>query len=189
VPEFQIGTITYENLQTIRDVIVFRLNRNKIATINPDMTIDYGIKIPQSGVVLSGGYDPDIEWIVSASSSSASASARSQRGNDSNSNTNNNRIISLNDKGVPISSGSFRQRSSGNKRLPWEEAGSNDQSITSQKVAHTVAPLKAFPLNDEFDSTSNGKYILKIFSEVLFYLQFNRLLSKMMSLNKNLNLT
>lgn len=164
MPEFQIGTITYENLQTIRDVIVFRLNRNKIATINPDMTIDYGIKIPQSGVVLSGGYDPDIEWIVSASSSSASASARSQRGNDTTTNnTNNNRIISLNDNGVaPISSGSFRQRSSGNKRLPWEEAGSNDQSITSQKVAHTVAPLKAFPLNDEFDSASNGKYIFKI---------------------------
>ena len=169
MPDFQIGTITYENLQTIRDVIVFRLNRNKIATINPDMTIDYGVKIPQSGVVLSSGYDPDIEWIVSASSSSASASARSRPGNDTNNNasaTTNNRMMSLNDNGaVRISSGSFRQRSSGNKRLPWEDAISNDQSISSQKVAHTVAPLKAFPLNDEFDLASNGKIIKKKFEK------------------------
>ena len=167
MPEFQIGTITYENLQTIRDVIVFRLNRNKIATINPDMTIDYGVKIPQSGVVLSSGYDPDIEWIVSASSSSASASARSRPANDTASATTNNRMMSLNDNGaVRISSGSFRQRSSG-KRLPWEDAISNDQSISSQKVAHTVAPLKAFPLNDEFDLTSNGKIKKKSFDKII----------------------
>ena len=164
MPDFHVGsTITYENLQTIRDVIVFRLNRNKIATINSDMTIDYGVKIPQSGVAISGGYDPDIEWIVSASSSSASAnSARSQKGgNESNVSTsnNNNRIINFNENNVSISSGSFR-RTSGSKRLPWEDATPNDQNMSTQKVVHTVAPLKAFPFNDEFDSSSNGKKII-----------------------------
>ena len=126
------------------------------------MTIEYGIKIPQSGVTLSGGYDPDIEWIVSASSSSASASVSSARsqlsGNEANSNSNtNSRIIGLSDNNVSISSGSFR-RSSGNKRLPWEEAPLNEQN--TQKVVHTVAPLKAFPLNDDSDSVSNGELII-----------------------------
>ena len=165
MPEFHIGVITYDNLQTIRDVIVFRLNRNKLPTLNSDMTIDYGVKIPQSGVALSSGYDPDIEWIVSASSSSASAnSARSQKSGSQDlsnniSNNSSNRILS--DNNIPISSGSFRQRSSGNKRLPWEEAVLNDQNSASPKIMHTVAPLKAFPLNDELDfansnSNTNG---------------------------------
>jgi hypothetical protein len=162
VPQFQSGTMTPENLRTIRDVIVFRLNRNKLATLNQaDMSIDYGVKIPQSGAVLSGIYDPDIEWIVSASASSASAnSARSQK-EIAAAATGTSRVIGINEShainnannNVSISSGSFRQRSSGNKRMPWEDVISNSEQIMySPKIAHTVAPLKAFPLNEEFDS-------------------------------------
>ena len=166
-----------ENLQTIRDVIIYRLNRNKLATLNSDMNIEYGVKIPPSGAVFTAGYDPDIEWIVSASASSASASnlssARSQKsiydtntnGTNANNNNNNN-VHRLNDNNISISSGSFR-RSSGNKRLPWEDQLDNQ---TTPKVVHSreVAPLKAFPLHDEFDfvnassNFSNGMHTIII---------------------------
>ena len=70
------------------------------------------------------------------------------------------------DNNMPISSGSFRQRSSGNKRLPWEDAALIDQNSASPKIIHTVAPLKAFPLNDELDfinSNSNGNLKRRLF--------------------------
>jgi hypothetical protein len=58
-----------------------------------------------------------------------------------------------------ISTGSFKQRrTSGNKRLPWEDANENQSNATNlnqivPKVMRSreVAPLKAFPLTDELD--------------------------------------
>ncbi|CAF0703596.1 unnamed protein product [Brachionus calyciflorus] len=156
VPEFQ----NFENLNIIKDVIVYRLNRNKIANLNSDMTLEYGVKIPSTGTTFgSNGLDLDIEWIISASSSSAStsniSSARSQRSVfvDSNStNMINHRIANLNQANMQISTGSFR-RPSGTKRLPWEETNSQNNSIPVPKVnkSREVAPLKAFPLNDDLE--------------------------------------
>ena len=141
------------------------------------MTIEYGIKIPTSGVIITNN-DVDIEWVVSASSSSSASasnlsSARSQKSilnentnNNNNNNTNNsfsnfNRMLTLNDKTKSISTGSFR-RPSGSKRMPWDELidqnlnsnnGLNNNSSSVPKVMRSreVAPLKAFPLNDEFE--------------------------------------
>jgi hypothetical protein len=170
VSEFQ----HFDNLNIIKDVIMCRVSRNKLPVLNPDMTIEYAIKIPST--IISNGYgnDLDIEWIVSASSSSGSASnlssARSQASvfNDntnSNNSTNNNsnihRMVSLdnNTNNMPISTGSFKQRrSSGTKRLPWEEVNENNnqnnnnqQQVPKVMRSREVAPLKAFPLTDELD--------------------------------------
>lgn len=128
------------------------------------MSLDYGVKIPSAGATFSAnGLDLDIEWIISASGSSAPASnvssARSQKSvyidsSASNSNQNNvHRISNLNQNNVQqISTVSFR-RPSASKRLPWEEAIPTSNSNTVPKVTRSreVAPLKAFPLNDEFD--------------------------------------
>jgi hypothetical protein len=149
------------------------------------MSLEYGIKIPASGVIITNN-DVDIEWVVSASSSSSASasnlsSARSQKSilnentnyNNNNNNTNNsfsnfNRMLTLNDKTKSISTGSFR-RPSGSKRMPWDELndpnlvnnhGQNNNSNGIPKVMRSreVAPLKAFPLNDEFEFL-NSNYI------------------------------
>jgi hypothetical protein len=164
VSEFQ----HFDNLNVIKDVIMCRVSRNKLPVLNSDLTIDYAIKIPST--IISNGYgnDLDIEWIVSASSSSGSASnlssARSQASvfneninANNNSNSNIHRMASL--ATDSISTGSFKQRrTSGNKRLPWEDANENQSNATNlnqivPKVMRSreVAPLKAFPLTDELD--------------------------------------
>lgn len=159
-----------ENLNIIKDVIIYRVNRNVLASLNNDMSLDYGVKIPSAGATISkNGLDLDIEWIISASSSSASdsnvSSARSQKSvliDSNNSNSNSiHRITNLNqNSSQQISSVSFR-RPSASKRLPWEEIITNNNSNNAPKVnrSREVAPLKAFPLNDEFDFLA-GKLII-----------------------------
>lgn len=163
-----------ENLNIIKDVIIYRVNRNILATLNSDMSLDYGVKIPSSGATISNnGLDLDIEWIISASSSSAlesnASSARSQKSvfiDTNNSNSNNiHRISNLNqNSNQQISSVSFR-RPSASKRLPWEETIANNGLNNIPKVSRSreVAPLKAFPLNDEFDILA-GKLIILSFN-------------------------
>lgn len=152
-------------MNVIKDVINYRLNRNKLPVLNADMTVEYGIKIPPSNApMLMNGYggnsELDIEWIVSASSSSTSSSAslsnmssaRSQKSvfseisNPSN-NANNavHRMINLNDNGMlSISTGSFKQRRpSGTKRLPWED---NDMLTQANN-------------NNNINSNGNGNHI------------------------------
>ena len=157
MPDFQ----NFENLNIIKDVIVYRLNRNKIASLNSDMTVEYGMKLPSAGTTISSNaLDLDVEWIISASSSSASASnlssARSQRSVflDSTSNIGNpntHRISNLNQPNIQISTGSFR-RPSGTRRLPWEDVQNNSSSNPPNTTrSREVAPLKAFPLNDELE--------------------------------------
>lgn len=177
MPDFQ----NFENLNIIKEVIVYRLNRNKIASLNNDMTVEYGIKIPSAGTTISSnGLDLDIEWIISASSSSASASnlssARSQRSVfiDSTSNIGNitsqntHRIANLNQPNIQISTGSFR-RPSGTRRLPWEEAQNNTSlNVPNTTRSREVAPLKAFPLNDELELI-NGNYLKKKLFELRKY--------------------
>lgn len=148
----------------MKDVIIYRVNRNVLASLNADMSLDYGVKIPSAGATFSvNGLDLDIEWIISASGSSASvsnvSSARSQKSvyidsNSSSSSQNNmHRISNINQNNTQqISTVSFR-RPSASKRLPWEEASPTNNSNQIPKVnrSREVAPLKAFPLNDEFD--------------------------------------
>lgn len=167
MPEFQ----SFENLQFIRDVIIYRLNRNKIASLNQDLTLDYGIKIPPSGHVFSNGFDLDIEWIISASSSSSASasnlsSARSQKSifaeptqnlPTPNSGSGLHRMTSLREPDRQISIGSFR-RPSASKRIPWDEISeinSQNQAAAKSNRSREVAPLKAFPLGDEADLTGN----------------------------------
>lgn len=173
VPDFHLS----DNLPLMRDVIIYRINRNKIANLNLDMTLDYGLKIPSSGVAFTSGHDLDIEWIVSASSSSSVSvssvsSARSQKSflnynnNDQNipptsSNSLHRNILNENgynlnnnnnNGGAQISTGSFR-RVSATKRMPWDDLGDfgvpNPVSIPKVMRSREVAPLKAFPLNDD----------------------------------------
>ncbi len=150
--------------QLIKDVVIYRINRNKLPSLNADITVEYGVKIPPSGSVIAG-YDLDIEWIISASASSSSASnmssARSQKSfNIDSNNANNNfqKVITLNDNNMSISSGSFR-RPSATKRLPWEDSNNAPKNSKNRDVA----PLRAFPLNDEPDflnslNNSNNKF-------------------------------
>lgn len=142
--------------QLIKDVVIYRINRNKLPSLNADLTVEYGVKIPPSGSVIAG-YDLDIEWIISASASSASASnmssARSQKSLHTEANNNFQKIITLNDNNMPISSGSFR-RPSATKRLPWEDSNSAPKAAKSREVA----PLRAFPLNDEPDFLNSLNY-------------------------------
>ena len=44
VSEFQ----HFDNLNIIKDVIMCRVSRNKLPVLNPDMTIEYAIKIPST---------------------------------------------------------------------------------------------------------------------------------------------
>lgn len=153
----------------IKDVINYRLNRNKLPVLNADMTVEYGIRIPPSNAPMlmnsfGGNSELDIEWIVSASSSSTSSSAslsnmssaRSQKSvfseisNPSNSNNASNsihRMINLNDNGMlSISTGSFKQRRpSGTKRLPWE-----DNDMLAQ-----AAPINNFNGNQNNPNSQN----------------------------------
>lgn len=164
-----------DNLNAIKEVINYRLSRNKLPVLNPDMTIEYGVKIPPSNapslVNSFGNHEVDIEWIVSASSSSSASNMSSARSQKSSvfseiSNQNNlHRMINLNDNSISsISSGSFRQRRpSGTKRLPWEDANLSDisQSNSANSKAtrnREAAPLKAFPLSDDLDFLSPGSY-------------------------------
>ncbi len=160
----------------IREVITYRIKRNILPKLNSDMSLEYGIKIPTSGVIVTNN-DVDIEWVVSASSSSSASasnqsSARSQKSilnentnninNTNNSFSNFNRMLTLNDKSKSISTGSFRRPSS-SKRMPWDDLndqniansnngqGSNNNGIPKVMRSREVAPLKAFPLNDEFE--------------------------------------
>ena len=158
-----------------------RLNRNKLPTLNPDMTIEYAVKIP----VMSSMYgisDLDIEWIVSATSSSGSvsnlSSARSQKssmfgeiGNTNSSSGANSmhRMASfIDNNNIPLS---FKQRRipSASKRLPWEQQTSiesdvsghsntaSNAAVNKSSRSREVAPLKAFPLSDDpLDFANNG---------------------------------
>lgn len=133
------------------------------------MTIEYGLKIPPPGVTFPNGYDLDVEWVISASASSASASnlssARSQKSTVVEPAKNNNgthRMINLNDKNN-ISTGSFR-RPSGTKRLPWDEINDSSSMLINPNIpkvmrSREVAPLKAFPLNDDIDF-ANGNMVI-----------------------------
>lgn len=100
-----------ENLPLIRNVIACRLGRNKIATLNPDMTLEYGLKIPAissigagggMGLLGGGSGDIDIDWIVSASSSSSASHLSSAR--SINNTNNNNRLFndSLVQQALPL---------------------------------------------------------------------------------------
>ena len=157
-----------DNFPIIKEVIMYRINRNKLPSLNPDMTIEYAVKIPNMIMPLNFGNELDVEWIVSASSSSAStsnlSSARSQKSvfSEISNNTNNmHRVVSVGDANNNISSGSFKQRrTSASKRLPWDEFAENqnilNQSMPKLGKTREVAPLKAFPLVDDIDSV-NGK--------------------------------
>jgi len=120
-----------------------RINRNKLPTLNPDMSIEYAVKIP----VMSSMYsiaDLDIEWIVSATSSPGSASnlssARSQKSGmfgeigasaQSQPPATMHRMASFVDNNqIPIN---LRQRRipSANKRLPWEGLTGEETSQAS----------------------------------------------------------
>ena len=158
-----------DNISAIREVILYRINRNRTATLNSDLTVDYALKIPVNGVSLSSAHDLDIEWIISASSSTSAAasnqsSARTQRNSDSKETKEFFRNMNLNDGGgnLVISSGALR-RPSGLKRLPWDElsdpprlvhgssAGSSHSAPKTATRTREVAPLKAFPLTDGLD--------------------------------------
>jgi hypothetical protein len=128
------------------------LNRGKTATLNSDLTLEYGLKLPQTLVGVTNGADLDIEWIVSGSSSASSAtnlsSARSQPPPQSSSSLHRSINNSLfGNENVLNGPTPFSRRE---KRLPWDE---DFNSVGGSKVMRPgrdgAAPLKAFPLNDD----------------------------------------
>lgn len=157
----------FENVAVIREVIQCRLQRNKLPTLNPDMSIEYAIKIPVMSTMY-GTSDLDIEWIVSATSSSGTASnlssARSHKapvfGEIANpSGSSMHRMASFVDgANIPLS---FKQRRipSAAKRLPWENQNSAEGSEPASPAirGREAAPLKAFPLTDDTIDFTNGK--------------------------------
>jgi hypothetical protein len=173
---------TSYNISSLREVILYRVNRNRIATLNQDYTVDYGLKIPATGVAISSTHDLDIEWIISASPTSSASvsnqsSARSNRsfpvieGNKNNANNAKDvnsfyRNMNLADNNVIISTGSLR-RPSGYKRLPWDELNDMNSVTSSHSApkatrAREVAPLKAFPLNDNLDFLNGNLFSFNI---------------------------
>ena len=159
-----------------------RINRNKLPTLNPDMSIDYAVKIP----VMSSMYsvaDLDIEWIVSATSSPGSASnlssARSQKSGlfgeigsvqpsaQPQPPATMHRMASFVDNSqIPIN---LRQRRipSANKRLPWEAPTGDETSqasgnsganparaakATTREVCNKAVGLTEFFLNKRNES-------------------------------------
>lgn len=165
-----------DNLPLIRDVIACRLGRNKIATLNPDMTLDYGLKLPAmggggtngfgggGGMIGSGG-DMDIEWIVSASSSSSASlisSARSNKLSDpsmmttggSSAHRSINTSLFNNENMIMNGSTAFSRR---DKRLPWDEDTSNGGGAKVMRGREGGGvPLKAFPLMDDSNDFLNS---------------------------------
>jgi hypothetical protein len=167
----------------IRTVIEFRLSRDKYAILNTDMTIDYAIKLPTSTSLLTvSGNEPDIDWIISASTSAhsvnlSSSSARSVR--------------SVNEYEQNILPQQPQQtvykRKPSARRLPWDNV--NDQynssnSLNSQPTSlnlsnvpkvmrsREVAPLKAFPFEENLDFNNPSKiyrkYIEMIINKLFF---------------------
>ena len=149
----------------IRTVIEFRLNRDKYAILNTDMTIDYAIKLPSSTSLLTvSGNEPDIDWIISASTSAHSvhlSSARSVRS-----------VNEFEQNILPQQQQTVYKRKPSAKRLPWDNV--NDQynstnSINSQPTSlnltsvpkvmrsREVAPLKAFPFEENLDLNNPSK--------------------------------
>ena len=122
----------YENVSVIREVITCRLQRNKLPTLNPDMSIEYAVKIPAQSSLQAGALiDLDIEWIVSAATSSSSASNMSSARSHKASSVfgeigqpgaaSMHRMASFVDNShIPLT---FKQRRipSASKRLPWEQ--------------------------------------------------------------------
>jgi hypothetical protein len=158
VPDFHNS----DNLQVIRDVILYRINRNNLANLNQDYTLDYGIKLPSNSSLISVGsgmHDLDIEWIISATSSSSAnisnqSSARSQRSflidsnnNNPNMNSFNSNYMSSNSTNLyrtfndtnshTISSGSIR-RPSDYKRTPWDDLNLNSDNYISNYNNNTL---------------------------------------------------
>lgn len=189
-----------DNLPLIRDVIACRLGRNKIATLNPDMTLDYGLKLPAMGSsgatngfggigMIGSGGDMDIEWIVSASSSSSASlisSARSNKLNDPSMMTSGggssvhrsiNTSLFNNENMIMNGSTAFSRR---DKRLPWDEDPSNGGVKVMRGREGGGVPLKAFPLmddsNDFLNSNSSNLFRKGIFfgSCSFFFLDFRR---------------
>lgn len=173
-----------ENLSVIKEVIMCRLNRKKVPTLNPDMSLEYAVKIPVMSSIY-GISDLDIEWIVSATSSGSASNMSSARSHKSNvfgevhtPNTgasSMHRMASFVDNNhIPIN---FKQRRipSGNKRLPWDQAATtheidksaqsinthSNNTISVRSNGREVAPLKAFPLPtddtlQDYAHASNG---------------------------------
>ncbi len=122
-------------------MILHRLQRNVLPTLNTDMSIEYGLKIPPSGVLINNN-DIDIEWVVSASSSASASNLSSARSNRS--------LLIENNTNFALSI----RRTSGTKRLPWEDEDSKfqkSQQFIPKIKTREIVPLKAFPLNDESD--------------------------------------
>lgn len=156
----------------IRTVIEFRLSRDKYPILNTDMTIDYGVKLPSSTSLLTiNGNEPDIDWIVSASTSAhsvhlSSTSARSVR----SVNEYEQNILPQQQQTVN------KRKPSATKLLPWDKV--NDQynnsntslnsqpsSVNSTNVpkvmrSREVAPLKAFPFDDNLEVNNPSKKII-----------------------------
>jgi hypothetical protein len=170
VPDFHNSD---EILPALREVIIFRIRRNKLPVLNPDMTIEYGLKLPmqtspfQMTPSSNGRIELDIEWIVSASAQSAQSNLSTARSNNTNNvysepiNNNNNGIHAMhrmaNFDDDTIASSLIKQRGrqpSSNVKgrgLPWDELNDTTNYQTKSIRSREVAPLKAFPLNDDTD--------------------------------------
>ena len=148
-----------------------RLNRNKLPTLNPDMSIEYGVKIPLMSNLY--GNDIDIEWVVSATSSSGTtsnmSSARSQKSNpygeiaanSSNTNPTMHRMASfIDNNNIPISFKQRRLPSANKQRLPWDENNFDQNANSIQAKTREAAPMKAFPLSDDLDFLGGNSKLL-----------------------------
>lgn len=147
------STATLENLPLIREIIACRLERQKIPALNPDMTLEYGLKIPTMMGGLSAA-DLDIEWIVSASSSSSASHLSSARSHKSGGVELHRHSLLSNENQILNGPTPFRRE----KRVPWEDESVNG-GVSKLMRSREGVPLKAFPLmddsNDFLNSNSN----------------------------------
>ena len=159
---FNLLDLDDHKVNMIRPIVEFRLSRDKYAILNTDMTIDYAIKLPSSTSLLSvNGNEPDIDWIISASASAHSAHL-------STSSARSVRSVNEFEQNILPQQTVYKRKPSA-KRLPWEidqyNSNASLNSINSNvnmpnvpKVMRSreVAPLKAFPFEENVDSTNQS---------------------------------
>lgn len=141
------------------------------------MSIEYAIKLPSSTSLITSvnASEPDIDWIISASTSSTHNSSLNIKSSTSSARS----TKSLNEYEQNIMPQSILKRKPSAKRLPWDEPfngnntnnsqnngnnnnvmllqnGNNLTSTTVPKVMRSreVAPLKAFPFEENLDINS-----------------------------------
>jgi hypothetical protein len=145
------NNIDAKNLEIIKSIIAYRLNRNRYSKLNQDMTIEYGIKIPTSATYGQQISEPDIDWIISASASSPNSAALITQSGRLISNTSNYETDETNSQHQLV----YKRKPSATtmtKRLPWEDQQQKQggmQSVPKVMKSREVAPLKAFPLVTE----------------------------------------